>query len=111
MTPEGAVKEQCCQWLALQRGVEFWVTASVGIYDAKRGAYRKAKWSRPGVSDIWGFLPDNRPFWVELKSDRGRMTDAQEAFRQIVVSRGHLFALVRSVADLETAFRQWGVSQ
>lgn len=107
MTAEGRVKESVCQWLALQRGVEFWVTSSVGIYDAARGVYRKAKWARPGQADVWGFLSDNRPFWLELKSDKGRLSDPQVAFRTIIESRGHLYALVRSTRDAEDAFKRW----
>lgn len=108
MTPEGVVKEQVCHWLSLQRGVEFWTTNSVGIYDEKRKRFRKAKWYRAGQSDVWGFLPDGRPFWVELKSPKGRLTDDQRVFLEIVKAKGHLAAVVRSVADIENAFAAWG---
>lgn len=108
MTPEGVVKEHVCHWLALRGGVEFWTTNSVGVYDEKRKRFRKAKWHRSGQSDLWGFLPDGRPFWIELKSAKGRLTADQEEFLLIVRSRGHLAAVVRSIEDIEAAFSAWG---
>lgn len=107
MTPEGAVKETVCRWLTLQPGVEFWVTNSVGIFDAARKRFRKSKWSRPGQSDIWGFLPDGRPFWMELKSSKGRLTPVQKEFLEIVQSRGHLTAVVHSLDDARDALARW----
>lgn len=106
MTREGRIKEAVCRTLTLWK-IDFWVTPSVGIYDASRGRFRKSKWSKPGVTDLWGFLPDGRPFWIELKSETGKLTPQQRAFRDGILVRGHLWALVRGVADLEATFKEW----
>lgn len=111
MTPEGRVKEDVCTWLTLGR-VEFWTTVSSAIYDPKRGAFRRPpKWFRPGQPDLWGFLPlpEHPPFWLELKSKTGTLSPAQREFRDIAQARGHRWALVRGVADVEAAFRSWNV--
>ena len=44
--------------------------------------------SAPGLPDITGVLKDGRGFWIEVKTERGKLSPHQERF--IAVSYTHL---------------------
>jgi hypothetical protein len=101
MTPEGQIKETICLWLSLQKGFDFWVTQSVGIYDSRKKCYRKpSKWFKPGQTDVWGFCPDNRPFWIEIKVPGKKPSKPQQEFLANVNSRGHIGFVAYSLDDV-----------
>ncbi len=52
----------------------------------------------PGFADLV-ILCDGRVLFLELKSLRGKLSPAQEAFRDAVLAQGFGWALVRSLDD------------
>lgn len=65
----------------------------------------------PGMADL--ILFDRRFIrrvgFLEVKSDKGRLSPAQEAFAELCEGIWHLpYAVVRSVADANAALIQWG---
>lgn len=50
----------------------------------------------PGFSDLFGFRPDGRAFFVEVKTDAGRLTAAQQSFLTAMQSRGAVAVVARS---------------
>jgi len=52
----------------------------------------------PGVADLM-VLSEGRVLFLELKSPKGRLSPAQEAFRDAVLAQGFGCALVRSLDD------------
>ena len=53
----------------------------------------------PGVSDIIGWTEGGRFVAIEVKAPRGRVTDEQAAFIELVRRSGGLAGVARSVAD------------
>ena len=53
----------------------------------------------PGVSDLIGWTDGGRFVAIEVKAPRGRLTDEQAAFIELVRRSGGLAGVARSVAD------------
>jgi len=65
------------------------------------GAKRRAMGMRAGFPDFI-FLKPNREYpylAIELKSEKGRMSDHQKEYRQAVITAGGKYALVRSLEE------------
>ena len=58
-----------------------------------------------GVPDLVVVIPGGRVLWVEVKSEKGRVSDAQLAFHLELQARGHDIAIVRSLDDVRNAFK------
>ena len=56
--------------------------------------------SAPGLPDITGVLKDGRGFWIEVKTDKGRLSPHQERFIQNINDAGGLAFVARSVDDV-----------
>ena len=56
--------------------------------------------SAPGLPDITGCLKDGRGFWIEVKTDKGRLSPHQERFIQNINDAGGLAFVARSVDDV-----------
>lgn len=52
-----------------------------------------------GFSDLFGFRPDGRIFFIEVKNETGRVRPEQEKFMEVMASRGALVGVARSVED------------
>lgn len=62
----------------------------------------------PGVPDIVVVLHEGRSGWIELKSESGTLTENQKRWRDLLIERGHQWALCRSLREIEDALREWG---
>src|SRR5260221_14020117 len=104
MTPEGIIKLAICQYLVTRKDIIrlFWVTSSVGIYDATRGCYRKSNsaYQINGVSDILGILNGGRFLAIEVKSKRGVLTIEQKIFLEEINHAGGIAFMAKSVDDV-----------
>jgi hypothetical protein len=108
-TPEVAVMRACQQYLAL-RGVYFWRSNNVPVYDARRGGWR-AFAGLKGVADLLGVLAEGQApgypagtlLAVECKAAGGRLSPGQREFLREVGSRGGLALVARSLDDLRRA--------
>ena len=60
---------------------------------------RALRLAAPGVSDLIGWTEGGRFVAVEVKGPRGRVTDEQAAFLDLVRRSGGLAGVARSVAD------------
>lgn len=62
----------------------------------------------PGVPDL--AIIGGRLIWfVEVKSARGRVSDAQEAFHAWCAANGTPYCVARSVDDVRVALAHWGI--
>lgn len=123
MTPEGLVKKQICEYLTRFHSHHyfFWVQESVGIYDAKRGIYRKknSPWQIRGVADICGVYSWSRfgttplavPLYFEVKAPTSsRVSDDQKKFIKNVMAMGGFAFIVKSVEDVIKALKSCDAS-
>lgn len=78
-----------------------------GPRGAKRQAILVGMGVHPGFADLI-VLCDGRVLLMELKSVKGRLKPAQEAFRDTVLAQGHGWALVRNLDDALGALADHG---
>ena len=52
-----------------------------------------------GFPDLFGFRPDGRIFFIEVKNKTGKLRPEQEKFIEQMQKRGALAGVARSVAD------------
>ena len=60
---------------------------------------RAVRLAAPGVSDLIGWAPGGRFAAIEVKASRGRVTDEQKAFIDLVRRSGGLAGVARSVEE------------
>jgi hypothetical protein len=78
-----------------------------GPRGAKRQAILVGMGVHPGFADLV-VLCDGRVLFLELKSLKGRLSPAQEEFRDAVLAQGFGWALVRSLDDALGALADHG---
>jgi hypothetical protein len=78
-----------------------------GSRGAKRQAILVGMGVQPGFADLI-VLCDGRVLFLELKSLKGRLSPAQDAFRDAVLAQGFGWALVRSLDDALGALADHG---
>lgn len=99
---EKDIKREIMRYLQLH-GVLAWVNTSTGIFDAKRGTYRKLNGigMRVGVSDILGIY-HGKFLAIEVKGPTGRLTQEQALFLKDVNDHGGIAFMARSVDEVRT---------
>jgi hypothetical protein len=78
-----------------------------GPRGARRQAILTGMGVHPGFADLM-VLCDGRVLFLEVKSPKGRLGPAQEAFRDTVLAQGFGWALVRSLDDALGALADHG---
>jgi hypothetical protein len=78
-----------------------------GPRGAKRQAILVGMGVHPGFADLM-VLTEGRVLFLELKSPKGRLRPAQEAFRDAVMAQGFGWALVRSLDEALGALADHG---
>ena len=72
--------------------------ANVGKVRTADGRYFDTGLPR-GFSDLFGFRPDGRIFFIEVKNETGKLRPDQKKFIENMQSRGALAGVARSVED------------
>lgn len=71
---------------------------------AMSGSHKGKSWfvkfAKPGTADILASWADAHFYWIEVKSPAGKLSEAQEAFREEVEAQGHIYILARSLEDV-----------
>jgi hypothetical protein len=112
-TPEADLQRAVVQALhfALPRSAIIHHCANEVTETGPRGAKRQAilvgMGVHPGFADLV-VLCDGRVLFLELKSLKGRLSPAQEEFRDAVLAQGFGWALVRSLDDALEALADQG---
>lgn len=60
--------------------------------------------SHPGLSDLTA-IRAGRVLWIEVKTAKGKLSKAQEKFKQCIEMAGGEFVLARSIEDIEQYLR------
>jgi hypothetical protein len=85
------------------RGIFAWKHESVGIFDQKRGTFRRkfGVHRKVGVSDIIAIDPQTgRIICIEVKSDTGKLTLDQKVFLSDVARNKGISFVARSIEDV-----------
>ena len=73
---------------------------TVGIYDPKYKGYRKPSiHNKSGIPDIM-VIKDRQVIFLEVKSDKGKQSEAQHDFHEVCRSEGILYYVVRSLDEV-----------
>jgi hypothetical protein len=113
MKPEQVLHQAVAGYLAAVLAPEVvWTTIGHGGGGRVRGALLKSMGVLPGVPDIyltWNTyaLCVPRTGFIELKAAKGRLSPAQEAFRERVMAFGHSWALCRDLLAVQAALKLW----
>ena len=92
-----------------QNGVKAYRVSNAGIYDFKRGEYRKAgQFSAKGISDIIVIAPYKVVF-LEVKSENGRINENQANFKSHCDFCAVPYIIVRSRQEALAVLRQEGI--
>ena len=95
---ESALQEQVAAYLAIALPTH--ALAFHPMNEGKRGFIAQRAFKRGGgVAGIpdWCILFNARAIFIELKSDKGRLSDAQKAIHERIVLSGHVVTVCRSL--------------
>lgn len=80
---------------------------------ARRTASGRASNAVPGLTsgapDLLVIRPRGEVLWMEVKTDKGKLTDLQFKFHENLQIRNHACAVVRSLDDARNAFKAVGI--
>lgn len=62
-----------------------------------------------GIPDICLVLPDGRAAFIEVKAEKGKLSEYQQDILRTFAARAIPFAICRSSLDVAEALRGWGV--
>ena len=105
---EYIIENKILQYLAKLNIGFFWKNASGGFFDGTTFRKHASPFAINGTSDILGVLKSGRFVALEVK-DKGKLSKAQEAFIQKVMSCGGLASVVHSVDDVRQLLESEGV--
>jgi hypothetical protein len=88
----------------LEKDVERRLVKGVEALGGK--AYKFVSPAHRGVADRLVVLPGGRVWFVEVKTDNGKLTPVQEFFRSEIIELGGNYACVHGAADVDH-FLDW----
>jgi hypothetical protein len=109
--PEQALQIQvvhALRWLVPD--LVFFHPANGGKRDKREAALMKAMGVLAGASDLIFVLPEGRFGAIELKADKGRLSEEQEAFLARLEALGAPCGVARSLDEVLGLLRSWGVT-
>lgn len=118
MTPEGAIKRACAEFLAILRRqglLDYWYNHSTGLYTNGKWRKRNSPHDRNGVADIAVLLKNSVSLWIEVKAPGKIQSPEQIEFEASVKHMGHEYLLVKSPKELvdgmKKLFEKYNVQQ
>jgi len=82
----------------------------VGVFRAMENPKRIVKTGEPGHPDILAVLgPDGIAVGIEAKTGNAIQNPAQKAWQKAFCSRGGIYLVARSVDDVLSCFRDYGI--
>lgn len=108
--PEAELQAAVCRFLAVAMTPpsRFFFCPNGGNLSRTQAGRFKAMGLTPGVPDLHFIWPGGYGV-IELKAAKGRLDDKQVAFLGHVQECGHRWAVCRSVEQVESTLREWGV--
>ena len=83
-----------------------------GKYDAKTNRYNRVDEDHvAGIPDIVVPCGKGRVCFFEVKSAEGHISKAQNDYGMKLISMGHNYGIVRSVAEVRQQLSWWGLSK
>lgn len=98
---EESIQMQCVQWMQWQYpdiAMLLHHSPNGGKRSAREGARFKAMGTRAGFPDLALYIANSHyhALFIELKTDKGRQTDAQKQWQTLLTTQGYKYAVCRS---------------
>lgn len=111
---EKEIENQILEYLSYLPEVYAWKNQSVGVFDPVKNNFRKpSKYQLNGVSDIIGIVTQGpnqgRMIALEVKSNRGVVSDSQKEFLNNMEKFGAIWGVVRSLDDTIELLKEYEV--
>jgi hypothetical protein len=105
--PEQQLQKQCYQWFLLQYPKQYGLLfMNLNNPRSKiNGAIMKACGLVAGVADMT-YLKDGKAYFFELKTDKGRQSENQRNWQQLVEAAGFSYQIIRSLNEFQIAVRK-----
>ena len=93
---------------AHQKDLYCFAIPNAGKRGFQTAARMRAEGLRAGVADLCVMMQKGRVCWLELKSEKGRSSSAQNSFGEICKVLGHSYAVVHNFDEALDALRIFG---
>lgn len=80
-----------------------------GLRNVRVAQQMKAEGLQPGMPDLLFAIEDGRSAWIEMKNDKGALSDLQKGIRAKLTNLGHQWAMARSVDEALEHLSGWGL--
>jgi len=98
---EKEIQNEILEYLT-KGGYLCWRNNNVGLYDVRLGTFRrKGKYQMLGVSDIFLIVGDGRFVAIEVKSKKGKISEYQQNFIDLINQNGGIAFVARNIEDVE----------
>lgn len=104
---EEQIEHQILVYLNVTKKGFFWKNVSAGYFDGRSFRKHKSPFAINGTPDILGIIHGDF-VGFEVKSAKGKPSEAQEAFKKKALSVGARVCVVRSLSDVVQALKAWG---
>jgi VRR-NUC domain len=101
----------CADFLtwALTSPETFWTTFPAGGGGYDRGRILKHLGLKAGVPDLFPIIYRGRAHGIELKTENGRVSEAQLSTHHKLIAAGVQVVVARSLDDVRAALSGWGI--
>jgi hypothetical protein len=106
-SPEHMLQKACAKFLNHALPPDVWFTAiDHATRSAIEGQEKKARGVKRGLPDLL-FKFHRRTVWIELKAEKGVVSDEQEKVRDVLTRNGDDWHVARSIDDVEAILRSY----
>ena len=108
---EAQTQRLILDWLAA-KGILAFRQNTGAVRSSYKGKERFMRFGVPGMADIQAFPkiaiardmhPVLTPTWIEVKAPKGKQSDLQKSFQELVEAHGHKYIVAYSLEDVEKA--------
>jgi hypothetical protein len=86
-----------------------WHTPNGGKRSKETARLMRDLGTMPGVFDLTLVAPDGRHFYLEAKSEEGRLSESQKWFKQELIKRGIPYVVFSCFEHIEAFLRQYHI--
>ena len=106
---EKQIQHQVLAWLRFNRFLA-WHVPNSGFYNVRTNRYNIVSSDHvAGIPDIHVILPGGEVVFIELKSEKGKLSPAQKAMLEKLASLGHSTFVARDLQTVERYFKETGL--
>lgn len=106
---EAQIQAAIVQYLRTVGLVDALAIPNGGLRSKPEAARLKWQGVLAGAPDLVVPLPDGRAMWLEVKAPKGVVSPEQREFGMRRSADGGMWAVVRSITDVQLCLKDWGV--